>query len=150
MIQTAGSRSKSEITFTVTRREWRERGTWTKSYLLTGKGRGVSAADDRGERLLEVGMVAMEPFGVGLGWNHALAARPSACRTGTRRQLAPALQPTVWSNVFDSVPMPSIEISMRFDASFMTPTPTDVPQQMTSPGSSVMSCEMRATISAGG
>ncbi len=48
----------------------------------------------------------------------------------------------------DSVPMPSMTISTLLPG-FIEPTPTEVPQQITSPGYSVMSREIRLTICAG-
>ena len=44
-----------------------------------------------------------------------------------------------------SSPMPSIATVTVLTGSFMDPTPSDVPQQMMSPGSSVMSCEILLT-----
>jgi hypothetical protein len=48
------------------------------------------------------------------------------------------------SNRFVSVPTPSMTM-LTVLPGFIDPTPTDVPQAMTSPASSVMSCEMRLT-----
>ncbi len=47
-----------------------------------------------------------------------------------------------------SVPTPSIVTSTVLPG-FMEPTPTEVPQQMTSPGCSVMSCDIALTIRSG-
>ena len=41
--------------------------------------------------------------------------------------------------------MPSIATVTVLTGSFMAPTPIDVPQQIKSPGSSVMSCEIWLT-----
>ena len=54
------------------------------------------------------------------------------------------------SNTLLSVPIPSIDTSTVFLASFIVPTPIDVPQAMTSPGIKVMSCEIRLTSLTGG
>jgi hypothetical protein len=48
-------------------------------------------------------------------------------------------------NSLVSSPMPSIATVTLLIGSFMDPTPSDVPQQMMSPGSSVMSCEILLT-----
>ena len=47
-------------------------------------------------------------------------------------------------NGCSSVPMPSISTSTVLPG-FIEPTPTEVPHRITSPGSSVMSCEIRLT-----
>ena len=52
-------------------------------------------------------------------------------------------------SVLESVPNPSI-VTSTVEPSGIEPTPSEVPQAMTSPGSSDMSCESRLTISAGG
>src|SRR6202162_1014263 len=62
---------------------------------------------------------------------------------------APRAAPAAIARVFMRVPMPSIETS-TVAPSGIEPTPIEVPQAMTSPGSSDMSCEMRLTSSAGG
>ena len=48
-----------------------------------------------------------------------------------------------------SVPTPSMVTSTMLPG-FMEPTPTEVPQQMTSPACSVMSCEIALTMQSGG
>ena len=55
-----------------------------------------------------------------------------------------------WAKMLLSVPTPSIDTSTVFVGFFIAPTPTEVPQAMTSPGMSVMSCESRLTSLAGG
>ena len=50
---------------------------------------------------------------------------------------------------FRSVPIPSMVTSTVLPG-FIEPTPTDVPQQMMSPGCSVMSCEIALTMRSGG
>ena len=50
---------------------------------------------------------------------------------------------------FRSVPIPSMVTSTVLPG-FIEPTPTEVPQQMTSPGCSVMSCEIALTMRSGG
>src|SRR5664279_422848 len=52
------------------------------------------------------------------------------------------------SNGLVRVPIPSITM-LTVLPGFMEPTPTEVPQAMTSPASSVMSCEMRLTSRSG-
>src|SRR3954467_13239006 len=60
----------------------------------------------------------------------------------------PGASRTAACNVLRSVPIPSIEMD-TVAPSLIDPTPTDVPHAITSPGSSVRSCEMRLTCSAG-
>jgi len=74
--------------------------------------------------------------------------RPHQCSTASRRR--PGLRDDYCSKVLVSVPMPSIVTSTTLLFSFITPTPTEVPQAMMSPGSSVMSREMSATSFTGG
>jgi hypothetical protein len=50
-------------------------------------------------------------------------------------------------NSLVSSPMPSIATVTVLTGSFITPTPTDVPQAIRSPGRSVMSCEILLTSS---
>ena len=50
-----------------------------------------------------------------------------------------------WRNSLVSSPMPPIATVTVLTGSFMTPTPTDVPQAIRSPGNSVMSCEILLT-----
>src|SRR5258707_14130977 len=55
------------------------------------------------------------------------------------------MTPYYCRNSLVSSPMPSIAIVTVLTGSFMTPTPTDVPQAIRSPGESVMSCEILLT-----
>ena len=61
-----------------------------------------------------------------------------------RVQAASGDAPYVRNSLVNS-PMPSITMLTVLTGSFMTPTPTDVPQQIRSPGSRVMSCEILLT-----
>ena len=55
-----------------------------------------------------------------------------------------------FTNRFSSVPIPSIVTETVFWSSFMDPAPTDVPQQIISPGNKVISRDRMLTILRGG
>ncbi len=75
----------------------------------------------------------------------------SACSIDAARPARPrSLDARVaYSKRLVSVPMPSMT-TLTVLPGFIEPTPTDVPQAMTSPASSVMSCEIRLASFAGG
>ena len=84
------------------------------------------------------------------------AIRPPMAPAPTTQMRMGRVGPSAYLNgtgctkVLASVPMPSIVISIVFSAARMAPTPTEVPQAMTSPGKSVMSRDSRLTSRCGG
>ena len=73
--------------------------------------------------------------------------RPAGRPTRSRRDLqaCDAAQEAYCRNSLCSSPIPSIATVTMLTGSFIAPTPIDVPQQIKSPGSSVMSCEILLT-----
>lgn len=87
---------------------------------------------------------------LGATFTRARASGPCRARRAPADNEGADAASRYWSNLLLSVPMPSMVTSTTFLASFMTPTPIEVPQQMTSPGSSVMSRDSSETRVTGG